>query len=608
MPGITGIISKTPREKNEENIGLMVDCMMHESFYSSGKYVNDELGIYAGWVCHEGSFSDCMPVWNEKKDLALLFFGENFIDREVFTQLKAKNHVFDKSNASYLIHIYEEKGLDFLQDLNGWFSGILIDIQKRKLVLFNDRYGMQKIFYHEGRDAFYFSSEAKSLLKICPELREIDMRGLGELLSCNGVLENRTLFKNIFLLPCAAAWTFQNDGDIKKDYYFMPDIWENQPWLEKEFFYKKLKETFRNILPRYFRSNQKIGISLTGGLDTRMILGHMDMPPSKYPCYTFSGMYRDCFDAKVALKVADAIHQTHQIIRLDRDFLSDFKKYAEKTVYITDGCLDVSGSPEMYVNKLAREIAPIRITGNYGSEVLRSVKNMKPFTLCEKLFNFDFKKYLHSAKRTFSNLKENHPLSFTLLIEAPWHDYGRFASEQSQLTSRAPFMDNELVALMYRAPMGIRDNNEISLRLIADGNPALRKISTDRGVGGKTKFPFSISARLFYEFLFKAEYIYNYGMPQWLARLDHSFNYMHFERLFLGHHKFYHFRIWYRDELSDYVKAILLDERTLSRPYLNRKFVEEMVIGHTKGYCNYTTEITQMLTVELIQRLLIEQR
>ena len=120
------------------------------------------------------------------------------------------------------------------------------------------------------------------------------------------------------------------------------------------------------------------------------------------------------------------------------------------------------------------------------------------------------------------------------------------------------------------------------------------------------KFPSNILKRLYYEFLFKAEYAYNYGMPQWLAKLDYLFMFLHFEKLFLGRHKFTHFRIWYRDELGNYIRAILLDERTLSRPYLNRKSVETIVHSHTQGYCNYTTEITQLLTVELIQRLLIE--
>ena len=161
------------------------------------------------------------------------------------------------------------------------------------------------------------------------------------------------------------------------------------------------------------------------------------------------------------------------------------------------------------------------------------------------------------------------------------------------------------VALMYRAPAGIRDNKskKISIRLVSDGNPELGKIPSDRGIGGTLKFPLSTLSKLYNEFTFKAEYAYNYGMPQWLAKFDYVFKPLHFEKLFLGRHKFAHFRLWYRDELAEYVKAVLLDEKTLSRSYLNRKAVEKMVISHTKGYENHTNKITNLLTLELIQRL-----
>ncbi|MBS3917367.1 MAG: hypothetical protein KG012_00625 [Deltaproteobacteria bacterium] len=609
MPGITGIISKTPKEKSEKDLQLMVGSMLHESFYTSGTYINSQIGIYAGWVCHEGSFSDCMPVWNEKKNAVLIFFGENFTDLELFDQLKAKHHKFDNSNASYLIHLYEEKGIDFLKELNGWFSGILVDIQAGKIFLFNDRYGMQRIFYYEGKDAFYFSSEAKALLKICPELREIDMKGLGEFLSCNCVLEYRTLFKNVFLLPGAAAWIFQQDGNLTKNCYFKPDIWENQPWLEKEYFYEKLKDTFAKVLPRYFRTNQKIGISLTGGLDTRVIMANVDMPAGKYPCYTFGGMYRDCYDVKIARKVTETCYQSHQTLYLDRKFLSDFSKYAEKTVYISDGYFDVSGSYEVYLNSLAREIAPIRMTGNYGGEILRGIEGMLKSALPgEKLYNSDINIHVKDAANTVSGLykSSSHPMSFNLFKEIPWFRNNGFFCEQSQVTLRTPYMDIDLVALMYRAPMNVRNNMELTLRLIADGNPTLGAMPSDRGFGGDKKFPLSTLIEQYYEFLSKAEYAYNYGMPQWLAKIDYIFMFMHFEKLFLGRHKFAHFRLWYRDELADYIKSILLDEKSLGRPYLNSKTVEKMVQGHTKGNRNYTTEIGKVLTLELIHRLLIE--
>jgi asparagine synthase (glutamine-hydrolysing) len=107
--------------------------------------------------------------------------------------------------------------------------------------------------------------------------------------------------------------------------------------------------------------------------------------------------------------------------------------------------------------------------------------------------------------------------------------------------------------------------------------------------------------------MFKAEYAYDYGMPHWLARVDHLFAKRHLERIFLGRHKFYHFRIWYRDELSKYVQNVLLDPRTLNRPYLQGSCLEEMVNSHISGQRNYTEEINWLLTSELIQRQLIEQ-
>ena len=114
--------------------------------------------------------------------------------------------------------------------------------------------------------------------------------------------------------------------------------------------------------------------------------------------------------------------------------------------------------------------------------------------------------------------------------------------------------------------------------------------------------------RAYLEVTFKAEYEYDYGMPQWLAQLDHLFSGLRLERLFLGKHKYYHFRVWYRDTLSQYVREILLDARTLSRPYLKRNTVEAVVRGHLKGNRNYTREIHKMLTLELLHRLFFDAR
>lgn len=608
MPGIFGIIRKTSHEKNKRDLDVMLQCMLHESFYSSGKYFNDQLGVYAGWICHKDSFCDCMPVWNEAKNILLIFFGENFTDSKVLNQLKVKNHEFDNSNASYLIHLYEEKGIDFLLELNGLFSGVLIDLQLQKVILFNDRYGLSRIYHHENKEGFYFASEAKALLKILPVLRQLNFTGLAETLSCGCVLQNRTLFSEIKLLPGGSKWTFTRNSLIQKENYFNPEQWENQILLDSESYYEKLKETFIRILPRYFQHRQQMGMSLTGGLDGRMIMAWANLIRGKLPCYTFGSTYHESRDVKIARQVAGLCHQPHNSIEVGAQLFKKFPNLAEKTIYISDGTMNVSGAVELFVNMIARQIAPIRLTGNYGSEIVRGNVAFGPGSINKQLWTPEFEKNIQAASLTYLKESKCQKLTFIAFKQVPWHHYSRFAVEQSQLTLRSPYLDNDLVSLMYQVPNDQLTSKIHSLRLIAEGNPDLAKIPTDRGLLYKP-LPFLTKLQNHYaEFTVKAEYAYDYGMPQWLAFIDNLFNFMHFERLFLGKHKFYHFRIWYRDALADYVKAILLDNRTLKRPYLNRKVLECIVNDHTKGYRNYATEITQILTLELIQRLLIEQK
>src|SRR5262249_2475938 len=150
----------------------------------------------------------------------------------------------------------------------------------------------------------------------------------------------------------------------------------------------------------------------------------------------------------------------------------------------------------------------------------------------------------------------------------------------TQLSLRSPYLDNALIRAIFQAPASALANNDISLRLIADGSTALGKIRTDRGLTAINGHASAALVRHWLEFTFKAEYAYDYGMPHWAARIDHAFSWMSMERLFLGRHKFYHFRVWYRDALAAYVQEILLDQRTLSRPFLQRDAVEAVVRRH----------------------------
>jgi asparagine synthase (glutamine-hydrolysing) len=605
MPGIVGLITKLPRERAEPLLTKLTDALRHEPSYRTGTWVDESAGVYVGWTARAGSFSDVMPIQNERQDVTLFFAGEEFPEPGTVRRLKARQHAVEDRGPSYLVHLYEEDA-SFLAGLNGRFHGLLVDRARGTTTLFTDRYGMHRLYFHETPEAFYFAAEAKAILAACPDLRRPDARALGELVSCGCVLENRTLFPDIHVLPGASAWVFRHGSLERRDAYFEPRQWEEQGVLEPPEYYRELREVFVGNLPRYFNGREPVAMSLTGGLDTRMIMAWHRPAVGSLPCYTFSGMFREPRDAAVARKVAQLCGQPHDTIPVGETFLSRFAQYAERTVNLTDGCADVGRAPDLYVNEQAREIAPVRMTGNYGGEVLRRVRAFRPREPHAGLFRSDFLPYVGDAAATYTRQLDVHPLSFAVFRQAPWHHYGLLALEQTQLSLRSPYLDNDFVRTVFRAPESVLGSNDVSLQLIADGNPALGRIRTDRGLGAGGGRLGAAASRGLRELEFKADYAYDYGMPQWLARIDGPLSRLHVERLFLGRHKFYHFRLWYRDALSGYVREMLLDPRALARPYIDRHTLERVVHGHLKGNRNYTTEIHKVLTLELIHRLFLD--
>jgi asparagine synthase (glutamine-hydrolysing) len=430
---------------------------------------------------------------------------------------------------------------------------------------------------------------------------------LAEWLSCGCVLQNRSLFSEISLLPPGSAWVWSADGTIKKGRYFDPACWETNPTLAVGEYYERLKDVFPRALTRYVGRNEKVAMSLTGGLDGRMIMSWCDRGPRELPCYTFNGPFRDCADVRIARKVARVCGQVHHTIPVDARLFSEFPALAEETVRVSDGAMDVTGAVELYVNRLAHEIAPVRLTGNYGSEILRGHVAFKPRNLPENLFTPDLITQSSRAASTYAEEAAGKRLSFIAFKQVPWHHFARFAIERSQLSIRSPFLDKELVALAFQAPRESSSGLESTLRLIAEGNPQLGRIPTDRGVAYRAARTATRLRRSVQEFLVKAEYAYDYGMPQWLARVEKWSSPLHLERLFLGHHKFYHFRVWYRDQLAGWLQDVLLDKRSLERPYLKESGLHAIVKNHINGNYNHTLELTKLLTLELTQRVLFEQ-
>jgi len=602
MPGIAGIISKGPDEECRSLVKSMTSAMEYECFYGSGMYSVSEMGIYAAWVVAENSFASSQPFVSEEKDVVLLFSGECFVDPETRLDLKQKGHQLGQSAASWLVHLYEEEGGRFFERLNGLFSGLLIDKRQSKAFLFNDRYGVERIYWHETEDAIFFASEAKALLRVLPELREFDEEGVTQFLTFGCTLEGRTLFRDIHLLPGGSVWCFEN-GKCHKRKYFSPESWESQPTLTAEAFHSRFQETFKRVLPRYLESNSKIGISLTAGLDSRMIMACLPQAEVKPICYTFSGEKRDTLDVRLAARVAEVCGLDHQILRLGPDFFSDFASHVDRTVYATDGYLGCLGAHEIYFNNRARALSPVRLNGVFGGEILRGVSMFKPLPLAHQLLNLDLAKAVTACVCQWSRDGE-HPITFAAFQEIPEKRFATPAASRSQSSFRTPYLDNEIVALAYQAPEAVPMSIDFTLSLIKTNNPSLSKIPTDMGGMGEANWLASISRRVFSKAVCKLDYLRNEGLPQRLSKFNSLFTELSSTLGIAGLHKYLHYRIWFQRNLATYVNRVLNDVQARHPSFWDRHFLEHMASEHATGRKNYVREIDVVVTLEAVERLL----
>ncbi len=595
MPGIAGIISRNPNEVINRDLGLMVESMRHEKDYVGSHFVNREMGLHVGWLCHQGSLGEYMPLMSQDRKIVLVILGEHFSHSGDLPPLGRNAREAGKE----LLRLYEESGENSLTALNGWFCGVILDSRLGKVTVFNDRYSMGRVYFHEDAEEFVFASEAKALLRIRPSLRTIEPSALAQFLRSNCVMGNKTLFKGISLLPGASSWTFKGAVTPEKRSYFDFADWENQSPLEPEELHRRFGDSVSKIIPAYMESMQRIGLSLTAGIDTRMILATKDQGRI-LPCYTFGGLWGETFDIRTARELARICGVPHTVIRINEGFFQDFPTYAQKAVYVSDGTHEMMGAHDVYFNKVARDIAPIRVTGKFGSEVVRIRRLIPLLDFPRHLAQAGLVTYLDEVP-TFEQISQKtHPLTRVVSEEIPWSEFGKVAVEQAATTLRTPYLDNQLVKLMYRATSGLRACRDLQARYVKERDRRLSDVLTDMGRVREDGNLLGRIIHIMYRVWFKEEFIYLYATPHWLTWVDRRLEALKPERLLAGRHKFEGYRIWIKTHLSNFVRETLLNPQARCTEFFDKPWIAKIVERHIAGTHNYFREINKIMSVELL--------
>ena len=292
----------------------------------------------------------------------------------------------------------------------------------------------------------------------------------------------------------------------------------------------------------------------------------------------------------------------HRLLRIGPDFLSDYGGYVDRTVYVTDGCAGALWTHEIYLNAQARRLAPVRLTGNFGSEVLRSMSTFKRVGLSRELIAPDFRAQVDAVADDAPRPRAT-PVTFAAFREIPWNLFGIVASAKSQLTFRTPYLDNDLVALTYRAPSSVRAVVRVCVTPGGDANPRLGTIPTDRGVvadGSGLGLHAEASVRRTH---IQARLHAQGGAA---ARADARFLAGALDKVgLLGLTSGCRIRLWFQNELAKHVVEALTDPATLRLPFWNQRVLTRWRTTMSTGRRNHVREINAVLTLAAVDRLLI---
>lgn len=254
----------------------------------------------------------------------------------------------------------------FLRNADGAFNAVIYDTVKAKVLLIADRYGMRNLYYQQSSAGFCWAAEVKAIVAANLTTTELDPLSFECFMELGYLLEDHTWFNNIKLLPPACVLDFdqqQNKISLRR-YWQWSDIQQQQ--LSFDDAVDKAAELMLESIKRRFNPARSQGVSLSGGLDSRLILASINKLWPDYSGQAYSFGTENCADITIAKEVIQEVPHWQHYIRL---FTPDnwFKSRIQK-VLLTDGMLDMQ---HMHGSEFTAELPyDIDMNGYAGDAVL----------------------------------------------------------------------------------------------------------------------------------------------------------------------------------------------------------------------------------------------
>ncbi len=620
MCGITGFVNATRAAADRSILEAMNHAILHRGPDEDGFYLKENVGLAMRRLAIIDLASGQQPMYNEDRTKAIVFNGEIYNYQELREKLDKLGHKFyTKSDTEVIVHLYDEYGVDGLQHLRGMFAIAIWDERDRSLFLARDRVGKKPILYsHQPNGDLIFGSEFSAVLKHPTVSREVDLVAIDNYMSYLCVPAPMTAFKQIRKLE-PGHWLLWKDGEIKTERYWQPDFSKKIKISEEEAIVETTR-ILRESTKLRMISEVPLGAFLSGGVDSSAVVALMAQE-SEQPVKTFSIGFeeQDFSELKYAKRVAEHVGAEYNEFIVRPNALDVIPTLVD---HYGEPYADSSAIPTYYVAKETRKHVTVALNGDGGdesfagyeryaamriaeayarvpsalrkafveapvsllptSELKRSrFRDAKRFLRAANLprteryfrwvttFNRDTKKELYTSDfaasvsgqdplnlldKWFAKANGTGTLDVTLLTDQMTYLPNDLlvkvdiATMANSLEARSPFLDHKLIEFAATLPE--------SLKMSGVGTKSLLK---------------KVAARLV-----PKEVIYRrkmgFGVP-------------------IGK--------WFRTEMKDFVRSVLLSERSLKRGIVRPDILEKYVNEHIAGERDHSFQLWTFLMLEL---------
>ena len=351
-----------------EDIKRMTKTLVHRGPDDEGYYFSGPLGFGFRRLSIIDLEGGHQPMSDQEQSVWIVFNGEIYNFPELKKELENLGHYFrTKCDTEVIIHGYKQWGDEVFNHLNGMFGVAIWDGRKKRLILARDAMGIKLVYYKEKEGTVYFGSEMRPILAAMDEKPEIDPVALNLFLRYRYTPSPLTLHKGIKKLAAGTMITFENGASrLKRWYQFKPVLFAPAPSAEQA--KEELLEIYKRAIKRHLLSDVPLGLLLSGGIDSGLLLGLMSLFGNSWPTYTVG--YGESFkddELRDAIETARIFSAQHSSVELNRN---SFEESLPKIVsFLEEPIASSSIIPMYFVCERARQDVKVALVGQGPDEL-----------------------------------------------------------------------------------------------------------------------------------------------------------------------------------------------------------------------------------------------